>query len=54
MGLLRTLAVVLAVVALAAAPLSVPGGAATVDINIVVSAAEKRIISDFFGRGGAV
>ena len=54
MGLLRTFAVVLAVVALTGVPMSVPAGAATVDINIVFSAAEKRIINDYFGRVGTV
>ncbi len=53
-GLRRTLAVVVAVAALFAAPMPVPAAAATVDIDVVFSVVEKRIIKDFFGGGGAV
>ncbi len=54
MALMGFRRIFVAVVTLSAVPISVPASAATVDIDIVFSVAEKRIINDFFGTGGAV
>ncbi len=49
MGSLRAFSVALALVTAAAAQMSAPAAAATLDIDILFSVAEKRIINEFFG-----